>query len=61
MKALDSRRSRRVFITPLIRRMFFLQRMMRRCWPASCGVTQAFGSLTGTLIWQLEGNVDDQA
>jgi hypothetical protein len=33
-----SHHSRRVFITPLIHRMFFLQRRMHRFWPASCGV-----------------------
>jgi hypothetical protein len=60
LSASDSYRSRRVFITPLIQRKFFPQCMVRRCWPASCGVTHDFGSLTGKQIWQLEGNVDDQ-
>jgi len=46
--------------------MFFDQRMIRRCWPASCGGEedenrQDTHSLTGKPIQQLEGSIDDQA
>jgi len=66
MNAPESHRSRRVFATLLILRMFFDQRMIRRCWPASCGGEedenrQDTHSLTGKPIQQLEGSIDDQA